>query len=121
MKTKNTGTKKETVGMAPLQRFVRLFSFLKEGKDHEGLAEEELPSWWTKWQTAQEKFPLGKSFNYLGRQMIVVSHRRYFRGIYTPYGSVPMSMPAILAEYADNRGTINTYELSISMANIIQV
>lgn len=55
------------------------------------------------WNKLKPQYPLGRKFNYLGRDMTVIGHRDFFPGIMY----IPPTYPAILCEYVDNHGIIH--------------
>lgn len=63
-------------------------------------------------RSLKERFPIGYSFKYLGREMIVIRH-------YTLSSYPPVKMPAIVTNYSDNLGVIRSLVFSTEEANML--
>ena len=74
------------------------------------------------WDSAFAAYPVGKSFEYLGRKMVVVEHIHYRRELDgCGYYYIPAQYPEIVAEYADERGEIHTHKFEVgSIEKILQ-
>ena len=71
--------------------------------------EPPLPEWFPKWEALRQAYPVGREFEYLGRKMVVTRRRPYHSGCYAWPLWVGSTMPAIIAEYADERGVIHEH------------
>lgn len=81
--------------------------------EHPALSAASVPgsSWWDEWQAVQKACPVGRTFGYLGRTMIVTRMRGYSSGYSAlGYGAhTPPTWPAVVTEYADERGEIHQH------------
>lgn len=62
-------------------------------------------------QMLKKEFPLGRSFHYLGRGVVVIGHARPFE-----YGGYYSMSPELRGQYADDQGVIHEVSLSFSLA-----
>ena len=74
-------------------------------KKKEKKPENSAPEWWGMWTELKDKYPVGRSFEYLGRKMIVSRHRHYFPGM----GYFLPVYPEIICEYADDHGVLHEW------------
>jgi len=77
----------------------------------------ESPAWWSLWQELKEKYPVGRSFDYLGRKMIVSRHELYFPGM----EYFPTQYPKIICEYADDHGVLHEWSFPIEQWKVLSL
>lgn len=75
------------------------------------------PAWWNLWQELKEKYPVGRSFEYLGRKMIVVKHENYFPGM----GTFSPILPSIICEYADELGVLHEWSFPLGTWKVLSL
>ena len=96
-------------------------SFLKRKPKPEP-KEPEKPLWEPEWNAIKEAYPVGRKFEYLGREMIVTRLRLYSAGFCRCGIYIPTTWPAVITEYADERGEIHEHAFEMSawpiLANI---
>ena len=66
-------------------------------------AKREAPWWEADWQKVREQYPVGRSFDYLGRTMLVAQYDYEWRVMYLP------PMPQMTCEYADDGGRLRKW------------
>ena len=81
------------MGRNPYMRWFLTRKCLEEKK-------EIKPSWWVEWLNIKASYPIGSTFKFLGKDMIVRYHSF----------SQP---PSICCSYADNNGVIHDYRFDI--------
>jgi len=69
----------------------------------------KLPTWIFEWNAVRERLPVGASFDYLGRKMVVKTVRDYIQVPGNSWCGPEVYMPRITAEYADNHGLIHEH------------
>ena len=67
------------------------------------------------WEETLAKFPIGKTFSYLGIEMVVVDTTPFMQGISTDFYYSPPIYPKIHAEYADNQGVIHKKDFDLDI------
>jgi len=67
------------------------------------------PVWLNQWNQVQQDFPVGSTFEYLGRTMMVFRHRPYIKGHFTKYSQLLTQYPVLECEYADDNGVLHTW------------
>lgn len=68
------------------------------------------------WQDGFDAYPIGRRFDYLGRQMVIVEHKPYLPGI---PGYSPARPATIIAEYVNDSGEIKQHEFSAATIRTI--
>ncbi len=75
--------------------------------------EREAPWWVADWQKVRDQYPVGRSFDYLGRKMLVAQYDYEWRGMYLP------PMPRMKCEYADDGGRLREWVFYPRMAALL--
>ena len=114
MNQTNTLTQKD--GPAETLRSSGWFASLFKRKPKPEPKEQEKPWWEPEWEAIQAAYPVGRSFEYLGREMIVTRLRWYSPGLgFCGCGIyIPPTLPAVITEYADERGEIHEHAFEMS-------
>ena len=72
----------------------------------------ELPAGHEDWQRVRTAFPVGKRFEYLGRELLVTSHEWQ--------SGWPGCFPTIATEYADNNGKLHEWHFTPQMFGVLE-
>jgi hypothetical protein len=73
------------------------------------------PWWWEKWQRIEKDYPIGRSFEYLGRRLLVVAHEWDTTAFL--YGG--WSKPQLATEYADEHGKLHEWYFHVRMFDVL--
>lgn len=70
--------------------------------------------WWEDdWAKVKELYPVGKSFDYLGRKLVVAQYRGELLGLYGPW------RPYMVCEYADDKGKLHEWCFEVEMTPLL--
>lgn len=74
-----------------------------------------LPEIPPEWEALLAKFPVGRTFTYLGRELIVASHTREYDCFLHCLSGIYLD-----CEYCDNEGKLREWRFHIGMSNILR-
>jgi len=68
------------------------------------------------WAGLLTKFPVGRKFNYLGRELIVTAHNKEYS-----FWTNTLNAIHIDCEYADNNGVLQEWRFHVGMAGVLHL
>lgn len=86
-----------------------MFWPFKKRKEEKKPLETEKPIWWPEWEGVRQRYPIGRKFHYLGREMVVFRHKQFFPGYISFDIYISATTPALICEYADDNGVLREW------------